>query len=151
MENTDINNNINKEAERLNKLGIFFHEKCIFHPKHVRHFWSINSLGRTPPFRAMDRSASHNGFCHQQSRAVTVQPRAVTVRGINWVLIEEPTFQQEAAYLGPGRKGDCTSCDRLFWLHFKRVEPAKLYFAQCLRWFGGVVERLIDACLVKTI
>ena len=52
----------------------------------------------------MDRSASRNGFCHQQSRAVTVQPRAVTVRGINWVLIEEPTFQPEAAYLGPGRK-----------------------------------------------
>ncbi len=61
---------------------------------------------------------------HLQVTRSHQQPWAVTVGEINWVLIEEPTFQLEAVHLGPGRRGDCNSSDRLFWFHFKRVEAA---------------------------
>jgi hypothetical protein len=107
-----------------------------------RNFWSINSFRATPPFRAMGRNASRNGFVirrHMQSRSADKCSHADGHGwGNNWVLIEEQTFQLEAAYLGPGRKGGCTSSDRLLRFHFKQVEPAKLYFAQFLRSLRGL-------------
>ncbi len=75
------------------------------------------------------RNASRIGFRHQQ-------PHAVTVGGIDWLLIEALLFIWEAAHLGPGREGDCISSDRLLFFHLERVEPANLYCGQCLLSYG---------------
>jgi hypothetical protein len=114
-----------------------------------QHFWSINFLGGTSLFSSMGSNSSCYGFvicrhmspadmCMDLSFADTCSHAYCHCGKNNWALIEEPTIQLEASYLGQGLQGNCTSSYRLLQFHFKLVEPAKLYFAQCLQSLRGL-------------